>query len=403
MCEGKRAADFISIKSYFMKAQPLATIIITSYNYGRYLNETIESALNQTYSNTEVIVVDDGSTDNSREIIATYGNKVIQILKENAGQASSFNIGFSRSKGQVIFFLDSDDKLLPQTVENAVVHFQDPEINKVHWPLWLIDEDGNKTGEIIPEKQLPEGDFRENFINYGPDYDVVVPTSGNAWRRSFLDNVLPMPEKEFTISPDLYLFTLSPIYGSMTRLPDPQGSYRGHSSNNGWGRALDDVKLEKDMIRKDFCYLKLSEHLKNMGIEVDINEWKQSNWDYLWQKRLWFAKKDIIELVPTGEEFAIVNEDKWGGQIVPGRVAIPFPERNGTYWGWPINDDEAIGEVKRLRSKGVRYIFFWWVAFTWLDIYPDFKKYLISTFECILTNDRLIAFDLKLENKTGTN
>ncbi len=68
-----------------MSSSQKVSIIINNYNYGRFLKEAIDSALNQTYSNTEVIVVDDGSTDNSHEIIAEYGKQIIPILKENRG------------------------------------------------------------------------------------------------------------------------------------------------------------------------------------------------------------------------------------------------------------------------------------------------------------------------------
>jgi glycosyltransferase involved in cell wall biosynthesis len=68
---------------------PLVSILINNYNYGRFLTEAIDSALNQTYSNIEVIVVDDGSTDNSQEIIKSYQDKIIPILKPNGGQASA--------------------------------------------------------------------------------------------------------------------------------------------------------------------------------------------------------------------------------------------------------------------------------------------------------------------------
>src|SRR5437867_2851213 len=102
-----------------MTELPLASVIISSYNYGRYLEETIESALNQTYSRTEVIVVDDGSTDNSREVIAGFGDRVRPLFEKNGGQASAFNAGFRMSRGEVILFLDSDDLLLPTAVESA--------------------------------------------------------------------------------------------------------------------------------------------------------------------------------------------------------------------------------------------------------------------------------------------
>src|SRR5262245_61685550 len=98
-----------------MAKEPLVSIIINNYNYGRFLEEAINSALDQTYRKTEVIVVDDGSTDNSRQVIADHNDQIITVLKDNGGQASAFNAGFIRSHGEIIIFLDSDDILLPQT------------------------------------------------------------------------------------------------------------------------------------------------------------------------------------------------------------------------------------------------------------------------------------------------
>src|SRR5918994_1808682 len=98
----------------------MASIIIDNYNYGRFLEEAIDSALDQTYSDTEVIVVDDGSTDDSREIIDGYGDRIIPVFKENGGQASAFNVGFELSRGEVVFFLDADDRFFPTTVEETM-------------------------------------------------------------------------------------------------------------------------------------------------------------------------------------------------------------------------------------------------------------------------------------------
>src|SRR5260370_30307126 len=109
----------------------LASIIINNYNYAAFLREAIDSALNQTWSPTEVIVVDDGSTDGSREIIATYGDRILPVMKENGGQNSALNAGFSASRGDVILFVDSDDALLPTAAEAAAGAFREPDVVKV--------------------------------------------------------------------------------------------------------------------------------------------------------------------------------------------------------------------------------------------------------------------------------
>src|SRR5215213_900396 len=97
-----------------MKTEPLVSVIIDNYNYGRFLREAIDSALGQTYPRVEVIVVDDGSTDDSRAVIAAYGDRVVPVLKENGGQASAFNAGFAASRGELICFLDADDTFMPE-------------------------------------------------------------------------------------------------------------------------------------------------------------------------------------------------------------------------------------------------------------------------------------------------
>lgn len=97
--------------SHDSEKSPLVSIIVNNYNYERYLSEAIDSAIAQTYTHTEVIVVDDGSTDKSREIIANYGDRITPVLKENGGQASAFNTGLATSKGEIIIYLDSDDEI----------------------------------------------------------------------------------------------------------------------------------------------------------------------------------------------------------------------------------------------------------------------------------------------------
>ena len=126
-----------------MANQPLVSIVINNYNYGRFLRDAIDSALNQTYDHTETIVVDDGSTDNSREIIAGYGDRIIPVLKENGGQNSAFDAGFVASSGSIVCFLDSDDVFFSSKVGRIVeVLEQHPHVGSCFHALKVIDKDG---------------------------------------------------------------------------------------------------------------------------------------------------------------------------------------------------------------------------------------------------------------------
>ena len=118
----------------FMTA-PSASVVITNYNYARYLRESIDSALSQTLDNVEVIVVDDGSTDESRSIIDSYGEAIRPVLKENGGQTSAINAGVRHAAGDFVVCLDADDTLSSTTLADAAERF-DPTVSRVFWLLW---------------------------------------------------------------------------------------------------------------------------------------------------------------------------------------------------------------------------------------------------------------------------
>src|ERR1700712_2703863 len=111
-----------------MPPAPFISIVITSYNYGRYLRECIDSALAQTHYPREVIVIDDGSSDDSPDIIRSYGDRIRSVMKKNEGPASSWNLGFSMSHGPLVCFLDSDDALLPGAIEAALPSFAEEQV-----------------------------------------------------------------------------------------------------------------------------------------------------------------------------------------------------------------------------------------------------------------------------------
>lgn len=191
-----------------MKDRPLVSIIINNYNYGRFLCEAIDSALNQTYAYTEVVVVDDGSTDNSREIIASYGNRIVPVLKENGGQASAFNAGFAASRGDIICFLDSDDIFLPEKVAEVVDVFgYQQDAGWCFHPLRLVDTNTKDFLKSSHQNSSRECDLRPHIKRgkvRGKLPFSVPATSGLCLKRSLLQLILPMPEA-IKITSDNYL------------------------------------------------------------------------------------------------------------------------------------------------------------------------------------------------------
>jgi glycosyltransferase involved in cell wall biosynthesis len=369
----------------------LASIIVNNYNYGRFLSHAIDSALSQTYPLTEVIVVDDGSTDDSRDILRSYGEQIKIVLKKNGGQASTFNAGFLACSGEVIFFLDADDALESRAVDTVMSQYAGPKTSKIHWPLWQMDSNGVRSGARIPQSPLPSGDLSAAVMNDGPWNYVISPTSGNAWSRHFLQQVLPMPEDEFRICADAYLFALAPLCGNIQSVAEPLGCYRRHGQNNY--HALSFAKrIDRDI---DIYHRQCSAIVRfqaKRGIEVDPKRWEASAWPL----RIRRAMTDLENAIPPGETFILADGDAFGTdqEFVENRWSLPFLEREGQSYGPPSDDDAAIRELTRMRSAGASYFALAWPAFWFAECYPGFFNYLQTRCRCVLKNDRLILFHL---------
>lgn len=368
-----------------------ASIVISSYNYGRYLNDAIDSALAQTYPNIEVIVVDDGSTDDSAAVIEKYQDRIVPVAKENGGQASAMNAGFGASRGDVLLFLDSDDMLCPTAVDRAMALFEEPSVVKVHWPLVAVDERGSKTGRLIPDSVLPEGDLRQTVIDDGP-YGYTWPdTSGNAWARRFLEQIGPIPESEYRTCPDLYLSAFVPLFGELRQIPESQAFYRDHGANNSHSHCFA-ARVTEGRQRETHCFEALAAYCRSIGVGVDQERWKANAWWHQIER----ATQDIVRLIPPGDSFILVDEEHWGmGADLAGRRRIPFLERDGEYSGEPPDDETAINEVARLRQAGASFMVFAWPYLWWLDHYAGLRQYLSVTFRCVRESDALVVFDLR--------
>ncbi|MGA2602767.1 MAG: glycosyltransferase family 2 protein [Verrucomicrobiia bacterium] len=165
---------------------PLVSVVIPTYNYGHYICETVESALAQTYSPVEIIVVDDGSTDDTRERLATYGNRVRYIRQQNRGLSAARNTGIQAAQGAFIALLDSDDLWLPDKLERQVaVAVHQPDAGLVASEAFTICEDGQRLD--FEKERCPREGFRELTVRDLLEFGAFSPSSVLTRRDALLD------------------------------------------------------------------------------------------------------------------------------------------------------------------------------------------------------------------------
>ena len=167
---------------------PLVSVIIPTYNRNVYICDAIDSVLTQTYKNIEVVVVDDGSTDNTRDILFRYGSKINCIFQENAGPSAARNNGIRQSNGELIAFLDSDDVWLPEKLYHQVKLIeQSQNIGLVGCGFYKINTSGEITSDPIIQREY--NDQKKFFVELLIRNIISGGTSGSLIRRKCFDKV----------------------------------------------------------------------------------------------------------------------------------------------------------------------------------------------------------------------
>jgi glycosyltransferase involved in cell wall biosynthesis len=153
-----------------MSKSPTVSVVIASYNYGHYLPGALESALTQTFTDFEIVVIDDGSSDQTPEVIQPFlGDPRVHYHRlEHVGHARAKNRGLREARGKYVAFLDADDEWLPPKLEEQIGRFEnDPELGVVYTQRVTIDE----SGEVVPAKapslyggMVTDSLLLENFV-----------------------------------------------------------------------------------------------------------------------------------------------------------------------------------------------------------------------------------------------
>ncbi len=203
------------------------SVIIPNYNYARYLDQAIQSVLNQTYDNFELIVVNNGSTDNSLDVLARYKDKICLIDQPNLGQSGARNSGMSVSSGEYIAFLDADDFWEPTKLENQSMLINEA-TQLVYCGITPFKDPGNeKLPAVLPK-------YRGNCVNYFinvPGASIVLSGESTAlFSRNLLLKV-GMFDSELNSTAGWDFFRRCSFFTSFDFSSEPLVNYRLHSAN----------------------------------------------------------------------------------------------------------------------------------------------------------------------------
>jgi len=395
------------------------TVTIPTYNRASLLKVCLASVLAQDYPDFRVVVLDNASDDDTEAVVRGFAaqNERVSYIRNptNIGMMGNLNRAIAINSSPYLCIIHDDDLMLPgflrESVQALTAH---PSAACSFTLIRDIDLDGTPR-ELQDAKRLTKG-----LIN-GSEY-LEQAVSGNLFfindssvlmRATALAQVgaFDSPHAKHTIDVNLYC-RLAGQYDMVfidqelihTRIHPGQDSQTHWQSPAGTGRFaivaeyIDAIAyLLQSQRAEDASYrqwlaqrlLAWNSHQSELAYPLLPNLY------FTWQQRLDMVAQEITAIIPPRETLILVDQDQWGSEVVTNRVCIPFLERDGQYWGPPVDDNNAIQEFQRLHHNGANFIVFGWVAFWWLEHYSKFSHYLHTNFDCVLKNTRVVIFALR--------
>jgi len=262
---------------------PFFSVLIDTYNYGQYIEEAVSSVLAQDFpaEEREILVVDDGSTDDTSVRLQKFGDAIRVLRKPNGGQASAFNYGFERASGKVVALLDADDVWLPGKLRRIHAEFErNPDAGMVYHRVHLWDGTAGTSEDsyfIEISGRVPES--RRALLQY-----PMAGTSCLAFRRQALQQLLPVPEG-LRFQADAYLTALIIFVAPVVAVPEFLARYRLHGANlfqvNAARVSQDQIKDRMAMrgllLARIALWLRIHGHeLHSADIRAYLKQWTKA-------------------------------------------------------------------------------------------------------------------------------
>lgn len=220
-------------------SQPVVSVVIPAYNHARYVDEAIQSVLSQDYPHVELIVLDDGSRDNTREVLESYGNRFRWESHANMGQAATLAKGWAMARGDILGYLSADDRLEPTAVSESLARFTThSETVATYCDFELIDPHSR----VVRRVSTPDYEYREMLVNV-----TCPPGPGAFFRRSAYEKAGPW-DSTLRQMPDYDFWLRLGLVGPFSHIPRVLAGFRVHDASQTYGqvnpeRATEPVRI----------------------------------------------------------------------------------------------------------------------------------------------------------------
>ncbi|KQV70333.1 glycosyltransferase family 2 protein [Rhizobium sp. Root1220] len=292
---------------------PRLAVVITCWNYERYVAHAIRSVTSQAHAGCELVVVDDGSTDASWDVIQREGVTAFHI--DNGGSRAACLYGARRTRAPFVLFLDADDELEPGSIETIIDNLDDG-VAKLQFPLTRIDGDGRVISGPVPKLDaFRDRRLAERVLRTGTY--MAPPTSGNVFRRDLCE--LPA-EVEYEQAIDGVMLFAAPFFGDVLSISKALGRYRVHDRNDsGVGRPLDAKLLRRELTR----FVNRMDHLRRVLARVGkADDLIAAEQTYFFLERSFYLAIAEGRRVSAASLYRLIKQLWAAGHSVKARIAL---------------------------------------------------------------------------------